>query len=242
MSDNQIPWTRAAAAAAYQRQYAPPSMTPFHLIAFIVILLFLLVLVQLGLFTIAINKLGISPQAALLWLLVSLLGSVVNLPLFRLRTDQPVVPPAGFRPGWPFAPKDLRRGEMLIAINLGGALMPLLFCAYLLQHYDLPVQRVLLCIVIVGAISYYFSKPVAGMGIAMPVLVAPIAAAIAAVMFVPNMSAPTAYIAGTLGVLLGADLLRIKDVRRMGTPVASIGGAGTFDGIFITGIVAVLLA
>jgi len=28
----------------------------------------------------------------------------------------------------------------------------------------------------------------------------------------------------------------------MGAPVASIGGAGTFDGIFMTGIVAVLLA
>jgi uncharacterized membrane protein len=42
--------------------------------------------------------------------------------------------------------------------------------------------------------------------------------------------------------LIGADLLRIRDIRRMGTPLAAIGGAGTFDGIFITGIVAVLLA
>jgi uncharacterized membrane protein len=42
-------------------------------------------------------------------------------------------------------------------------------------------------------------------------------------------------------VLIGADLLRLKDIRRMGTPVTSIGGAGTFDGIFMTGIVAVLL-
>ena len=28
----------------------------------------------------------------------------------------------------------------------------------------------------------------------------------------------------------------------LGAPVASIGGAGTFDGIFLTGILAVLLA
>jgi uncharacterized membrane protein len=28
----------------------------------------------------------------------------------------------------------------------------------------------------------------------------------------------------------------------MGAPVASIGGAGTFDGIFLTGILAVLIA
>ena len=45
-----------------------------------------------------------------------------------------------------------------------------------------------------------------------------------------------------LGVLIGADLMRMKDIRRIGTPIASIGGAGTFDGIFLTGIIAVLLA
>src|SRR3569623_306647 len=43
-------------------------------------------------------------------------------------------------------------------------------------------------------------------------------------------------------VKIGADLLRLNVIRKMGVPVAAIGGAGTFDGIFITGIVAVLLA
>jgi uncharacterized membrane protein len=31
-------------------------------------------------------------------------------------------------------------------------------------------------------------------------------------------------------------------VRRLGAPVASIGGAGTFDGVFLSGIIAVLFA
>ena len=52
---------------------------------------------------------------------------------------------------------------------------------------------------------------------------------------------PLAYISGTLGVLIGADLMRLRDVRKLATPFASIGGAGTFDGIFLTGIIAVLL-
>ena len=43
-------------------------------------------------------------------------------------------------------------------------------------------------------------------------------------------------------MLLGADLFRVKDIRRLGAPVASIGGAGPFGGVFITGLVAVLLA
>jgi uncharacterized membrane protein len=45
-----------------------------------------------------------------------------------------------------------------------------------------------------------------------------------------------------VGTLVGADLLNLGRLRGVGAPVASIGGAGTFDGIFVTGIVAVLLA
>ena len=51
-----------------------------------------------------------------------------------------------------------------------------------------------------------------------------------------------AYISGVLGTLIGADIMNLGKLRDLGAPVASIGGAGTFDGIFLTGIVAVLLA
>jgi uncharacterized membrane protein len=42
--------------------------------------------------------------------------------------------------------------------------------------------------------------------------------------------------------LIGADLLNLGKVQGLGAPVASIGGAGTFDGIFLIGILAVLIA
>jgi uncharacterized membrane protein len=51
-----------------------------------------------------------------------------------------------------------------------------------------------------------------------------------------------AYISGSLGTLIGADLLNLDKLQGLGAPIASIGGAGTFDGIFLTGIVAVLMA
>jgi uncharacterized membrane protein len=51
-----------------------------------------------------------------------------------------------------------------------------------------------------------------------------------------------AYVAGTLGTLIGGDLLHRRQVTTLATPVASIGGAGTFDGVFLTGIIAILLA
>jgi uncharacterized membrane protein len=41
---------------------------------------------------------------------------------------------------------------------------------------------------------------------------------------------------------VGADLCHLSAVDHSGTPVTSIGGAGTFDWIFVTGIIAVLLA
>ena len=120
--------------------------------------------------------------------------------------------------------------------------IPVAFAVYLWLHHPLSSLQVLGAVAVVAGISYYASRPVPGMGVAMPLFVGPIAAAVTALVLGGALSAPLAYICGTLGVLVGADLLRIGDIRRMGTPLASIGGAGTFDGIWITGIVAVLLA
>ena len=75
----------------------------------------------------------------------------------------------------------------------------------------------------------------------MPVLVPPLLAALIALIISPAKAPPVAYIAGTLGTLIGADLMNLKKITGLGAPVASIGGAGTFDGIFLTGIIAVLL-
>src|SRR6516165_3158659 len=77
---------------------------------------------------------------------------------------------------------------------------------------------------------------------AVPVFVPVLVTAIVAVIMSREESAPLAYIAGSLGTLIGADLTNLGKVRGLGAPVASIGGAGTFDGIFLTGILAVLLA
>jgi uncharacterized membrane protein len=51
-----------------------------------------------------------------------------------------------------------------------------------------------------------------------------------------------AYVSGVLGTLIGADLMNLNRVADLGAPVTSIGGAGTFDGVFLTGILAVLVA
>ena len=57
------------------------------------------------------------------------------------------------------------------------------------------------------------------------------------------MGAPIiAYASGTLGTILGADLLNLHRIRELGAPLVSIGGAGTFDGVFLSGLIAAFLA
>jgi uncharacterized membrane protein len=95
---------------------------------------------------------------------------------------------------------------------------------------------------IVALVIHWLATPVPGLGIAVPVFMPVVVTAIVAVMLSREDSAPLAYIAGSLGTLIGADLTNLDKVRGLGAPVASIGGAGTFDGIFLTGILAVLFA
>jgi uncharacterized membrane protein len=91
-------------------------------------------------------------------------------------------------------------------------------------------------------VSHWLAHPEPGLGIAEPVFAPPIAAAIAALLLSRHQAAPLAYIGGSLGTLIGADLSNLDKVQGLGAPVASIGGAGTFDGIFLSGVLAVLLA
>jgi uncharacterized membrane protein len=96
--------------------------------------------------------------------------------------------------------------------------------------------------VIVALVIHWMAAPVPGLGIAVPVFMPVVVTAIVSVMLSREDSAPLAYIAGSLGTLVGADLTNVDKERGLGAPIASIGGAGTFDGIFLTSILPVLFA
>ena len=195
-----------------------PLAPPFFFIL-VGLFLILLLLIQLGLLRYAYMRLGISSGAALLLLFASLIGSYFNVPVaylpehrvlaqqeidfFGMRYVVPVVAQ------WP---------GTVIAVNVGGAVIPTMMSIYLLARHRLWVQAAL-ATAVVAAVCYWLSRPLPGLG-----------------------AAPLAYIGGSLGTLIGADLLNLGNIRGLGAPVASIGGAGTFDGIFLIGIVAVLIA
>ncbi len=216
----------------------------FYLLIFLFLVGFLLAFVQIGILTVAFDKLGLSPHSAILLLLLSLFGSAINLPLFSVTAQRPTtlenLPPQ-LQGLLRQAMKEFR-GKTIIAVNLGGCVIPVAFTLYLLGQHPLPLLQVIPAIALVSMVCYFFSRPVPGLGIGMPIFVAPITAAVVALLINQAHSAPLAYISGTLGVLIGADIMRLSTIRSMGVPMASIGGAGTFDGIFLTGIIAALLA
>jgi uncharacterized membrane protein len=202
----------------------------------------LIVLIQLRILRYAYMRLGVGPGAALFLLFGSLVGSYFNIPITVLpgKTVQTgdivdffgmryVVPVVTSYPG------------TVLAVNVGGAVIPTIMSIYLVMRYQLWL-RAAIAVIVIALIIHSMATPVRGVGIAVPVFVPVVATAILAFILSREYAAPLAYIGGSLGTLIGADLTNLGRVGGLGAPVASIGGAGTFDGIFLTGILAVLLA
>jgi uncharacterized membrane protein len=218
-----------------------PLSAPFFSIL-VLLFVVLLVLIQLGILQYAYTRLGISSRAALLLLLGSLLGSYLNLPVAELPNQQVLSGQAVDYFGMRYVvPVVVDWPGTIIAVNIGGAVIPTLMSLYLLAKNKL-WGRGLLATVAVAAVCHWLARPVPGLGIALPVFAPALVTGIVALMLSRRYAAPLAYIGGSLGTLIGADLVNLGSIDGLGAPVASIGGAGTFDGIFVTGILAVLIA
>ncbi|HXU92778.1 MAG TPA: DUF1614 domain-containing protein [Gallionella sp.] len=214
---------------------------PLRYLLLIAALAMLMMGLQLGALTIAFEKLDLSPDSALLLFLTILGGSLVNLPLFSMKSEPPKleeVPP----PLREFYSQMPHTGRTFVLVNVGGCVVPAAFSLYLLVHHPMNVFLVLLAVAAVALLCFKITRPLPGIGLGAPMLLAPLVAALVSIALDPSDAAPLAFISGTLGVLIGADLLHLRDIQRLGAPFASIGGAGSFDGIFISGLVAVLLA
>lgn len=223
-----------------QFHYLP--LTPAFFSILVGLFFVLLILVQLGVLRYAYMRLGVSSGAAMLLLAGSLLGSYFNIPVAEL-PDQKVLSGQAIEYfGMRYVvPVVVQWPGTLIAVNVGGAVIPTLMSIYLLVRYNLWLTGAI-SVAVVAAIIHWFAEPVPGLGIAVPVFLPAIVTAIAAWILSRDYAAPLAYVAGSLGTLIGADLLNLGKISGLGAPIASIGGAGTFDGIFLTGILAVLVA
>ena len=223
-----------------QLNYFPLALPFFFLLAGF--FLVLVILVQVHVLHFAYMRLGISSRAAFLLLVASLLGSYVNIPVAQL-PEQEILSnqEIGFFGMRYVVPTVVDWPGTIIAVNVGGAVIPGLLSLYLLAKHNL-WTRGLIATACVALFCHLLAQPVPGVGIAIPMFAPPVITAIVALVIAETNIAAIAYISGSIGTLIGADLLNLDKLQSMGAPVASIGGAGTFDAIFLTGILAVLLA
>lgn len=237
-------------------QFYSPFSTGFVFIAlFILFVIFILSIpfLLIGLLGYAFVNLGFTWQQAFILLVITFVCSFVNIPVKTWENVQVrMIDSASLRFGQVYRVPHMT-SKSTLAVNLGGAIIPVCVSLYLLyasiaEAGDSVVILSLAGLIFVAMFVYWCSRPVEGFGIAVPFFIPPLAAFIVAVLLSsffmqqPGAGAATiAYVSGCMGTLVGADLMRLNDVKRLGAPMASIGGAGTFDSVFLCGLIAALL-
>jgi uncharacterized membrane protein len=225
-------------------QHGKGSFSAFTILAFAILSLFFIEAAG-----VAFIQLGIPFALAVLIIPGSLLGSLVNIPLYTIESDKTPCIEDSHLQYWGVSYQVVQPecpGETKISINLGGAIIPIAVSAFLIFDNLVAFLQIAIAITTVTLIVHKVARIEPNVGILtpgfLPALVA-VFATIALVTFLPGSynSYAIAYVSGTLGTLLGADILNLGKLSSLRTGAASIGGAGTFDGVFLTGILAVFL-
>lgn len=222
---------------------APPGCLSLLLLGLLLLLPFFLA----NVFLTALSKLGLGPTTSLLAALGIFLGSAVNVPVTRVEQTRTVeyVPTRLFGLGRLLGRPVQQQSFTVVAVNLGGCIVPTILAGYQIGRLAVQAPSAVpaagAALAVNVALCYYFAEPVPQKGIAMQPLVPAAAAALCGLVLAPAWAPPIAFSAGVLGPVIGADLLHLDDIADLGTGMASIGGAGTFDGIVLSGLVATLL-
>lgn len=225
------------------------ALTLFGILAGFIIV-YLLFIVSKGVFI----ALGLSPAVAAMITVFSFLGGFVNIPIYSIKTGRgvPVVEIEYVEfmgMVYPVPRLRFREDRIIIAINVGGCIIPLFVSMYMLgklaQINPIFLLNAIIVILMTALIVHSVARPVPRLGIVVPSMIPPLTSAILSALIAANkpyVLLAVAYAAGALGSLIGADLMNLNKIKRLGSSVASIGGAGTFDGIYLSGIMAVILA
>jgi uncharacterized membrane protein len=196
----------------------------------------------------ALGKLGLSPALSLFVVISIFIGGLINLPVKRIpRVMSVETTPLGLFgaermfPGW-FRPSSYT----VIAVNVGGCIIPCLIAVYELTRIagrgPAALALTAAAVAINVAVCHWLARPVPNVGIVLPALAPALVAAACGFVLMRDFAPPVAFTAGVLGPLIGADILNLRRIGRVSTGIASIGGAGTFDGIVLSGLVATLLS
>lgn len=205
---------------------------------------FIVVFLLITVGEVAFQRIGFSSYEYILILAGTLVGSTINIPVARARGTEPRLEVDEVRVfGLYYRIPRIAQREVstVVAVNVGGAVIPVLVSAYLLATHGGLLIDAAAGSIVTAVLVHLMARKVKGVGIVTPALLPPIAAAVIAYLVSPGSPAVVAYVSGTVGALVGADLSNLQSITKLGAPMASIGGAGTFDGVFLTGLIAVIL-
>jgi uncharacterized membrane protein len=219
--------------------YSPLSF--LFMVLFFAIIIFFFTVMQINIIAVAFERIGIPPHYVMSALMASFLGSLINIPIKRIpqevMTDKRTMTFFAFR----YVIPKTKRDYTIVAVNVGGAIIPFCISVYLLLKTGLYLHS-MVATGCTAVAAYRMAKPIPGVGIALPFFLTPVLAAVISVIIAYSNAPVVAYIAGSLGTLIGADIFNLNKISHLGAPIASIGGAGTFDGVFLSGILAVILS
>ena len=177
------------------------------------------VLIYFGIAHRILDRMRLTDKQALLFIGAVIVGSFIDIPLIA-------------------APVEL-------SVNVGGGLLPALLSIWLIFKADETgekIRAVLAAILVAVSVSLgsrYLPYEPENMFLD-PKLIYGISAGVIA--YLAGRSRRSAFIGGVLGIVL-SDLLHMVTIMRLGiTGTTNIGGAGAFDVIIISGIVAVMVA
>jgi uncharacterized membrane protein len=160
-------------------QYIPIAL-PFFLVFWLLFGMVVL-LIQIGILHYVFESMGVSRRYMFSLLVCCLLGSYINIPIAQLPAEQMRTSQIVDFYGMPYVvPVLFMRPGPVLAVNLGGAVIPLILSLYLMMKHRL-YGRSVLAVGIVAWAVHHMARPVAGVGIAVPIFIPPLIAAVVAV-------------------------------------------------------------
>ena len=233
------------------RFFSAGPLSVFAVIILVGLVILIIPLLVLGLIGAAFSRLGFSWITAIAVVLLMMLGSFVNIPLYRFKRDTVRISPdttAVFGSGspWPADPV----WETLVSINLGGAILPVCISLCLLYQAVSITSTSLLVpvgtgILLVALVTFFATRPVPGVGLRVPLLIPALTALLMGMLLFGGAGIPAtvmAFVSGTAGVLVGGNIAQLFRIKDLDVPFVSIGGAGTFGAVFICCILPALVA
>jgi uncharacterized membrane protein len=132
----------------------------------------------------AYESLGVSSGAAMFLLFATLVGSIFNIPVAELPPERIVSHEVFHFFGMRYrVPVVTHWAGTVIAVNVGGAVIPTLMSVYLLIKRDLWVKG-LIATAVVALVIHWMADPVPGLGIAVPVFMPALVTAAVALLVV----------------------------------------------------------